>query len=186
MSKSKDEKLKHQPHNQTNVEIVSLPQPRGATMRLMHALATLIDGGSNEKPVRCHPSIKHVIILQQAGLGIVGTDWCRPLLIAEACSLSQSLSTDVIVARSGDAISKMSFDVHFCGHSRTFTDYRLWKDHPEQAPWLIPSAGPGKCVRLTANGLELANEAPFDDEIGRWRGITLGNEYLSTVIKGWI
>lgn len=178
--------MTYQPHVRPDVDIAPLPQPHGSTKRLMHALAILVDGFADQSPERYNASLKHSILLPEASLIILGTAFYRPLFLDAASALSLTLSTDVIVARSGEAISKMSFDVQLVENPRILTGYRVWKDNPEEGSWLVPSAGAGKCIRLDRNGLELGDEAPFHDEIGRWRGITFGNEFLSTIVTGWL
>lgn len=163
-----------------------IPEPRRTARSLASAIALTIGGPVDDTPQRLHSSLRHGLLMEGARVFIVGTGCGRPLMQREACDISAAMSVDVVVARCGEAVSKMTFDAKLLGEDRLVEGLRLWKDDPALGYWLVPALGAGPCLRLEPTGLGLANDPPFENEIERWRGLKYANEFLSTVVKGFL
>jgi hypothetical protein len=167
------------------LQLDAIPAPPIHVRRLMLATTVAVDGFVDQTPEAFHPALEHSFLMPQADIMVAGTRCSTPLLVREVRNIAAAFERDAIIVRATEEPSHATFDVILRCVARPFLGYRLWIRQPAGAAWLVPSAGERAFVRLDPLGLEVACEAPYTDEVDRYRGISAGGEFLSVAVRGW-
>ncbi|PWG03510.1 hypothetical protein DF286_11985 [Sphingosinicella humi] len=130
----------------------------------MQEVARLIGGPAETLAVGKDVEAENTLHLQMANLIIMGTACSRPLLQDEATDLSKVISYGMLIVRLelDPAIPEgVTFD-YLGGRREEWIDRALmWQDPTRHGLWLVPSAGEGRSVRLSALSREVVSRAPF-------------------------
>ena len=104
-----------------------------------------------------------------AGLVLTATSCDRPLFYPECEVLSQFLSKDLVLMRF-DSLEGASFDVLLEGSQTWLFNYLAWR-RDGGALWLVPAHTAGPFFRLSKEGLDAFQGAPYENGSQRNAGI---------------
>lgn len=105
----------------------------------------------------------------RAGVAVTATTCQRPLMYPE-CELFAQFSRQDLILMRFDPLDGVSFDVLLEGSQSWLCHYLAWR-RAGDALWLIPAHTEGPFFRLSEDGLELYQGAPFDNDHQRYAGI---------------
>ena len=141
---------------------------REAVRRPMMKIAQDIEGLIDIEPHRRIPDAEGALLLQEAGLLIMGTSQFRPLGWDLAEGLSDQHGLDILLLRF-DAY-QVSYDLCLRSRAAWLMQYRRWSVEGEL--WFIPSQDDGSpYVKAGRYGLLLLDHPPFANAIQREVGL---------------
>ena len=106
---------------------------------------------------------------QEAGVVVTATACDRPLFFAECETLARFLQMDLVLLRC-DPLLGASFDVLMAGSQNWLCDFLAWRRDGGDM-WLVPTQASGPFLRLTKEGLEAYEGAPYSNGSERYAGI---------------
>lgn len=106
---------------------------------------------------------------EDAGVVVIATSCDRPLFHRECEVLAQFSRKDLILLRF-DPLEGVSFDVLLEGSQSWQCNYLAWRRAGDDL-WLIPANTEGPFFRLSRNGLETFQGAPYESGYQRYAGI---------------
>ena len=104
-----------------------------------------------------------------AGVAVTATTCQRPLLYPE-CEVFAQFSRQNLILMRFDPLDGVSFDVLLEGSQSWHCHYVAWR-RVGDALWLIPTHTEGPFFRLSEDGFEPYQGAPFDNGQQRYAGI---------------
>ena len=141
---------------------------REAVRRPMMKIAQEIEGLIDIQPHHRMPGAEGSLLLQEAGLLIMGTSQFRPLGWDLAESLSARHGLEILLLRF-DAY-QISFDLCLRGRTAWLTQYRRWSVDGEL--WFVPAEDDGSpYVKSSRYGLLLLDHPPYANAIQREVGL---------------
>lgn len=141
---------------------------REAVRRPMMKIALEIEGLIDIEPHRRMPGAEGALLLQEAGLLIMGTSQFRPLGWDLAEDLSARHGLDILLLRF-DAF-QVSFDVRLSSRNEWLTHYRRWSVDGEL--WFTPMEDDGSAyIKASRYGLLLLDHPPYANAIQREVGL---------------
>lgn len=108
------------------------------------------------------------------GIALLATSCNRPLFYAEAEAFARITQMDLVLLRF-DPLEGVSFDLLLNGSRFWLCNYLAWHRSGE-ALWLVPTHSAGAFFRLSSEGLEAYDTAPYANGYQRFAGIIRGIE----------
>ena len=105
----------------------------------------------------------------EAGLVLTATSCDRPLFYPECELLTQFLNQDLVLMRF-DPLEGVSFDVLLEGSQNWLCNYLAWR-RDSGALWLVPAHTSGPFFRLSKEGLDAFQGAPYENGNQRYAGV---------------
>ncbi|MDP4573855.1 hypothetical protein Q9K02_01720 [Qipengyuania sp. G39] len=106
---------------------------------------------------------------EEAGVVVTATSCDRPLLYHECEVLARFSRKDLILLRF-DPLEGVTFDVLLEGGQAWQCNYLAWRREGDDL-WLVPAHTEGPFFRLSENGLETFQGAPYENGYQRYAGI---------------
>ena len=107
---------------------------------------------------------------EDAGVVVTATSCDRPLFYHECEVLAQFSQKDLVLMPFEQDVEGVSFDVLLEGSQAWQCNYLAWRRESDDL-WLIPAHTEGPFFRLSRNGLETFQGAPYESGYQRCAGI---------------
>lgn len=152
----------------------TLPLVREAVRRPMIKIAREIGGQIDHFPERRFVNTDGALLLEEAGLLIMGTPMFRPIGGDLVAKIGARHGLNVLLLRFDSY--HVSFDLRIRGLHEWLTRYRRWSRGG--GLWFVPEDDGGlPYVRATRRGLIISSHAPFGNARQREEGITAANPW---------